>query len=197
MCMAHEDVTWHSRTLMPSMPSISSARPEDCSRSSSNVLLQGPFYQGSLEKCWVTTNLKALVRQKEAHPSHSPSISSPFSLSTAGSTPKKGSVAEPGRSVVAPGSGVIMCAPVSVCHQVSTIGHRPSPTTCAAHPPGVSAGAELRVAGHTQWLHLQSGKAARMAPFSLQTPSNISQDEGKSSGAACNEPGTRTDCCPA
>jgi hypothetical protein len=24
---------------------------------------------------------------------------------------------------VAPGSGVIMCPPVSVCHQVSTIGH--------------------------------------------------------------------------
>ena len=27
------------------------------------------------------------------------------------------------------GSGVSMCAPVSVCHQVSTIGQRSSPTT--------------------------------------------------------------------
>ncbi len=29
--------------------------------------------------------------------------------------------------VVSPGSGVIMIAPVSVCHQVSTIGQRPPP----------------------------------------------------------------------
>ena len=47
-----------------------------------------------------------------------------------GSTPKKGSVAEPGRQGQAPGRGVIMAAPVSVCHHVSTIGHRPSPTVC-------------------------------------------------------------------
>jgi hypothetical protein len=38
-------------------------------------------------------------------------------------------VAEPGFSAVAPGSGVIRMPPVSVCHQVSTIGQRPSPTT--------------------------------------------------------------------
>src|SRR3977135_2098532 len=46
-----------------------------------------------------------------------------------GSTPKNGLVAEPGFSLVAPGSGVIRMPPVSVCHQVSTIGQRPSPTT--------------------------------------------------------------------
>ncbi len=46
-----------------------------------------------------------------------------------GSTPKNGRVAEPGFSSVAPGSGVIRMPPVSVCHQVSTIGQRPSPTT--------------------------------------------------------------------
>ena len=34
---------------------------------------------------------------------------------------------------VAPGSGVIMMPPVSVCHQVSTIGHRSSPTTIEYH----------------------------------------------------------------
>ena len=44
-------------------------------------------------------------------------------------TPKKGSVAEPGLAAMAPGSGVIMCPPVSVCHHVSTIGQRPPPTT--------------------------------------------------------------------
>ena len=32
-------------------------------------------------------------------------------------------------SAVAPGNGLIRQAPVSVCHQVSTIGQRPSPTT--------------------------------------------------------------------
>ena len=36
-------------------------------------------------------------------------------------------MAEPGFVVVMPGSGVIMIAPVSVCHQVSTIGQRPPP----------------------------------------------------------------------
>ena len=46
-----------------------------------------------------------------------------------GCTPKKGRVAEPGLSAVAPGSGVIRMPPVSVCHQVSTIGQRSSPTT--------------------------------------------------------------------
>jgi hypothetical protein len=38
-------------------------------------------------------------------------------------------VAEPGFMLVMPGSGVIMIAPVSVCHQVSTIGQR-SPPMC-------------------------------------------------------------------
>ena len=42
---------------------------------------------------------------------------------------KGGKVAlKPGLVVVAPGSGVIRCPPVSVCHHVSTIGQRPSPT---------------------------------------------------------------------
>ena len=36
-------------------------------------------------------------------------------------------VAEPGLVVVTPGSGVIMIPPVSVCHQVSTMGQRPPP----------------------------------------------------------------------
>ena len=54
---------------------------------------------------------------------------SPVGVDDLGWTPKKGSVAEPGFSAVAPGSGVIRMPPVSVCHQVSTIGQRPSPTT--------------------------------------------------------------------
>ncbi len=44
-------------------------------------------------------------------------------------SPKKGRVALPGFSGQAPGSGVIMWPPVSVCHQVSTTGHLLSPTT--------------------------------------------------------------------
>ena len=50
--------------------------------------------------------------------------------------PKNGRVAEPGLSGVAPGSGVIRMPPVSVCHHVSTIGQRPSPTTCHDTTPG-------------------------------------------------------------
>src|SRR3954470_20613166 len=46
------------------------------------------------------------------------------SLSTiAATTPGSGNVAEPGLVGVAPGRGDIMIMPVSVCHQVSTIGH--------------------------------------------------------------------------
>ncbi len=47
--------------------------------------------------------------------------------------PKKGRVAEPALSSVAPGSGVIRMPPVSVCHQVSTIGTLPLPTTLKYH----------------------------------------------------------------
>ena len=43
--------------------------------------------------------------------------------------PGSGNVAEPGFVVVAPGSGLTMMAPVSVCHHVSTTGHR-SPPMC-------------------------------------------------------------------
>ena len=43
--------------------------------------------------------------------------------------PGSGRVAEPGLVGVAPGSGEIMIAPVSVCHHVSTIGQRPPPIT--------------------------------------------------------------------
>ena len=43
--------------------------------------------------------------------------------------PGSGRVAEPGLVSVMPGSGEIMMWPVSVCHQVSTIGQRSPPIT--------------------------------------------------------------------
>ncbi len=43
--------------------------------------------------------------------------------------PGSGVWAEPGFRLVTPGSGLIMSAPVSVCHQVSTIGTESPPTT--------------------------------------------------------------------
>ena len=43
--------------------------------------------------------------------------------------PGSGVPAEPGFIVCAPGSVVIMIAPVSVCHHVSTIGQRSPPMT--------------------------------------------------------------------
>ena len=74
------------------------------------------------------------------NPSASPCSSSPFSFSTAGSTPKKGRVADPGFRGVAPGRGVIRWEPVSVCHQVSTMGHLLSPTTCTAQTQVITLG---------------------------------------------------------
>ena len=46
-----------------------------------------------------------------SHPEHSPSCSLPSSPSTAGSQPKKGSVADPGFMGVAPGRLVMTWAP--------------------------------------------------------------------------------------
>src|SRR5208283_6049911 len=54
-------------------------------------------------------------------------------VTTAGSMPKKGRVAEPGLVGTAPGMGEIMMAPVSVCHQVSTIGQRLRPIFSRYH----------------------------------------------------------------
>src|ERR671926_1213208 len=51
----------------------------------------------------------------------------------AASTPGRGFVAEPGFVAVAPGSGLIMIAPVSVCHHVSTIGHFAFPIISRYH----------------------------------------------------------------
>src|SRR5688572_23952242 len=54
---------------------------------------------------------------------------SPLRLTTSAAMPGSGRVHEPGLVGVAPGKGEIMIAPVSVCHQVSTIGQRPPPMT--------------------------------------------------------------------
>ena len=50
-----------------------------------------------------------------------------------GLDPRERDVADPGFSAVSPGSGVIMMAPVSVCHHVSTTGHRSPPITFQYH----------------------------------------------------------------
>jgi hypothetical protein len=59
--------------------------------------------------------------------------SSPCSSTTAASIPGNGRPAEPGLVSSSAGSVVIMIAPVSVCHQVSTIGQRPPPITFQYH----------------------------------------------------------------
>src|SRR5262249_16992190 len=48
-------------------------------------------------------------------------------------TPGKGRVAEPGLVGMAAGKGVSMMCPVSVCHQVSTMGHRLPPMVSRYH----------------------------------------------------------------
>ena len=62
-------------------------------------------------------------------PEAAPSSTSPLSSTSSHCTPGSGRVAEPGFSATAPGVGEIKIPPVSVCHQVSTMGQRPSPTT--------------------------------------------------------------------
>ena len=47
----------------------------------------------------------------------------PSSSMISAKIPGKGRVAQLGFKGVAPGKGVIICPPVSVCHQVSTIAH--------------------------------------------------------------------------
>ena len=47
--------------------------------------------------------------------------------------PGSATCADPGLVAVTPGSGEIMIAPVSVCHQVSTIGQRSPPMTRRYH----------------------------------------------------------------
>src|SRR6202167_6393190 len=57
----------------------------------------------------------------------------PSRVTTSAAIPGSGNVAEPGLAGVAPGIGLIMIPPVSVCHQVSTIGHRSPPITLRYH----------------------------------------------------------------
>src|SRR5664280_3427830 len=58
---------------------------------------------------------------------------SPSRVTTSAITPGNGRVAEPGVVAVAPGSGVIMIIPVSVCHHVSTMGQRLWPMCSRYH----------------------------------------------------------------
>jgi hypothetical protein len=64
---------------------------------------------------------------RTSRPVESSLSSLPSSSTTFAEMPGKGCWAEPGTRLVTPGSGVSMCAPVSVCHQVSMIGQRPPP----------------------------------------------------------------------
>src|SRR5579863_5300021 len=54
-------------------------------------------------------------------------------VTTSGWIPKNGRVADPGLAAMAPGIGVIMIAPVSVCHHVSTMGQRLCPIFSRYH----------------------------------------------------------------
>src|SRR5271163_3566989 len=58
---------------------------------------------------------------------------SPFMLTTFAMMPGSGRVAEPGFVGVAPGRGEIRIEPVSVCHQVSTMGQRFFPMASKYH----------------------------------------------------------------
>src|ERR1700685_1136720 len=61
------------------------------------------------------------------------STSAPASSNSAADTPGSARVTDPGLVLVRPGSGEIMMQPVSVRHQVSTIGQRSAPMTVWYH----------------------------------------------------------------
>ena len=75
----------------------------------------------------------ATAAPSDSRPCVSRGTSSPASSSTAAAMPGSGVPAAPGFIAWAPGSVVIMIAPVSVCHHVSTTGQRPPPTTFQYH----------------------------------------------------------------
>src|SRR5574341_1224032 len=56
-------------------------------------------------------------------------VGRPSLVTTSAAMPGNALVADPGLVGVAPGSGVMRIEPVSVCHQVSTIGQRLLPMT--------------------------------------------------------------------
>src|SRR5215213_4526163 len=66
-------------------------------------------------------------------PSVAPSSALPSASTMTGLTLGSGRVAEPGFSFVAPGNVEMRMPPVSVCHHVSNIGQRLSPTTRYYH----------------------------------------------------------------
>src|SRR5918996_1655307 len=66
-------------------------------------------------------------RSRTRYPPPPNGTGAPASSTTSALTPGNGWVADPGLSVVIPGSGVIMIMPVSVCHHVSTTGQRSPP----------------------------------------------------------------------
>src|SRR6266513_2216817 len=66
-------------------------------------------------------------RDRTRYPAPPAGTDFPSSSTTSALTPGNGNVALPGLVVVRPGSGVMRIIPVSVIHQVSTMGHRPPP----------------------------------------------------------------------
>ena len=76
--------------------------------------------------------------------------------------PGSGKVADPGLVAVMPGSGAIMMAPVSVCHQVSTTGHRPPPMVVEYHIQ-----ASGLIGSPTRPEHPQRGQVVALSGYSV------------------------------
>src|SRR5437764_13830049 len=72
-------------------------------------------------------------RLRTRNPPEPSGTGSPSMFTISGTTPGNGLVAEPGLVAIAPGIGLIMICPVSVCHHVSTIGQRSCPITSRYH----------------------------------------------------------------
>ena len=95
--------------------------------------------RNNISQYWKLQSLWKTIEQKSAvgicnvfltrYPSCPVSTGLQFSSTISGFIPKNGNEAEPGFIGVQPGSDVMVWPPVSVCQNVSTMEHFPSPTT--------------------------------------------------------------------
>jgi acetyl-CoA synthetase len=115
---------WQTETgmiMITPLPGITSAKPGSAGQPFPGISAEVRSIEGQG------------LRMTRLPPKCGSRISLPSSSTIAASMPGSGFVHEPGFVVVAPGSGEIIAAPVSVCHQVSTIGHRSPPMTSRYH----------------------------------------------------------------
>src|SRR5579875_1428430 len=137
-CETSADSTSVVEMLCPETSMTSSTRPSSQMSPSESLLAPSPakYIPSNLDQyvLMYRSSSPQMVRSMDGHGSlmtrkPPPPFGTlcPESSTTSAVIPGSGCIAAPGLPDVTPGSGLIMRPPVSVCHQVSTTGHRPPP----------------------------------------------------------------------